>query len=71
MVTFYIQKVKGQLHCDDIMFYRNTFLAVIQHHNSGTEGEIVTIFDICSDTESLTLDLLCSQVENVCEASMF
>ena len=54
-MTFYTQKVKGQLHCDNIMFCKNTFLAVIQHHNSGTEGEIVTIFHIWSDTELVTL----------------
>ena len=26
------------------MFSKNTFPAVIQHHDSGTEGEIVTVF---------------------------
>jgi len=57
MMTFYIQKVKGQLHCDIIMFCKNTFLAIIQHHNSETEGEIVTIFHIWLDTELVTLIL--------------
>ena len=59
-MTFYIQKVKGQLHCDIIMFCKKkqaTFLVIIQRHNSGTEGEIVTIFHIWSDTELVTLIL--------------
>ena len=56
-MTFYIQKVKGHLHCDIIMFCKNTFQAIIQRHNSGTEGEIVTIFHIWSDTELVTLIL--------------
>ena len=56
-MTFSIQKVKGQLHCDITMFCKNTFLDIIQHHNSGTEGEIVTIFHIWSDTELVTLIL--------------
>ena len=38
-MTFYIQKVKGELQCDIIMFCKNTFLAVIQHHYSGREEE--------------------------------
>ena len=29
--TFYIQKVKGQRHCDIRMFCRHTFLDIIQH----------------------------------------
>ena len=37
---FYMQKVKGQLHCDNIMFCKNTFLADIRQHTSGTEGEV-------------------------------
>ena len=39
------------------MFCKNTFLAIIQHHNSGTEGKNVTIFHIWSDTELVTLIL--------------
>lgn len=43
-MTFYIQRVEGELHCDVVMFSKNTFVAVIQHHHSGTDGE--TIFHI-------------------------
>ena len=64
MLTFYIQKVKGQLHSDIIMFCKNTYLAFIQHHNLGTGGEIVTIFHIFSDTELVTL-ILGAQLETV------
>ena len=56
-MTFDIQQVKGQLHCDVIMFSKNTFLAIVQHHNSGTEGDVVTIFHIWSDTELVTVNL--------------
>lgn len=42
-MTFYNQKVKGQPHCDIILFYRNAFLSVIQCHTSGTESDIVTM----------------------------
>ncbi len=45
-MTFYIQKVKGRVHCDVTMFCKNTFLAVIQPHNEGKEEEIVTISHI-------------------------
>ncbi len=38
------QNVKGQLYYNMIMLCKNTFLAIIQRHNSGTEGKIVTIF---------------------------
>lgn len=27
------------------------FLAAFQHHHSGTDGEVVTIFHICSDSD--------------------
>lgn len=30
------------------------FLAIIHHRNSGTEGQVRTIFHFCSDTESVT-----------------
>lgn len=57
----------------------------MQHRSSGTEGEIVTMFHICLDTELVTQilvahletvvmscsDLPCCQVEDVCEASVF
>lgn len=52
MLTFYIQRVKGQL------------LAIIQHNNSGTEGEIVTVFHIWSDSELLKL-ILAAHLETV------
>lgn len=32
------QKVEGHLHCEVIVFCKNTFLAVIQNHNWRTEG---------------------------------
>ena len=44
VMTFYIQKVKSPLHCDIIMLCKITFLSIIHGHNSGTEGEIATIF---------------------------
>ena len=59
-MTFNIQKVKGQLHCDIMMSCQNTFLAIIhiiQCHRSGTEEEIVTTFHIWLDTELVTLTL--------------
>ena len=56
-MTFYIQKVKGQLNCDIIMFCKNTFLTIIQRHNARIEGEIVSIFHIWLDTELVTLIL--------------
>lgn len=34
---------------------QNTFLAIIQHRNSGTEREIVAVFHIRPGTESMTL----------------
>ena len=52
MTTFFIQKVKSQLHIEIIMFFRNAFMVIIQRHNTGTEGEIVTIG---ADTELVTL----------------
>lgn len=55
-MTFYIKKVKGQLHCD-IILCKNTFLAVILSYNPATEEDIVTIFHISSDTELVTLIL--------------
>lgn len=33
VVSFY--KVDGQLHCDMILFFKNTFLVIIQCHNLG------------------------------------
>lgn len=47
VMTIYIQKVKGQFYCYIIKKNKNkTLLAIIQHHKSGTEGEIVAIFHI-------------------------
>ena len=57
VMKFYIQKVKGQLHCDIMMVCRNTLLAIIKHYNSGSKEETVTIFYICSYTELVTLIL--------------
>lgn len=48
MMAFYIQEVKGQLDWDIIMFCKNTFRAIIQCHDSGTEEEI---FHIWRDAE--------------------
>ena len=56
-MTFNVQKVKGQLHCDIMVFCKTTFLDIIQRHDAGTEGEIVTIFHTWSDTELVTLIL--------------
>lgn len=55
VMTFYFQK--GQLYCDMIMFYTNTFLAIIKTHMSGTEIELVTTFPIRSNNELVTLIL--------------
>lgn len=54
VMTFYIQKVKDQLAQDIITFCKNTFLVIIQHHSSLTEGGIVTAFLIESDTILIT-----------------
>ena len=35
---------KGHLHGDIIKFCKTTVLFIIQRHNWGTEGEIVTMF---------------------------
>jgi len=44
-MTFYIQMVKGQLHCDIIMFCKKTLSTKIILFNVVTqEGEIVTLF---------------------------
>ena len=40
-----------------IMFFKNTFVAIIQSNNSGAERKIVTIVHICSDIELMTLVL--------------
>ncbi len=53
--TCYIQKVKGRPYCDIILFFKNPFLAIIEHHNSETEEEIVSIFLIRWNTEWVTL----------------
>lgn len=42
----YVLTVKGQLFFDVVMFCKNTFLAIIQHQNSGTEEQIVAILNI-------------------------
>ena len=42
-IKFYVQKVKSQLHCDIMMFCINTSLL--------TQGQIVIIFQIWSDSE--------------------
>lgn len=42
-MTFYIEKVKGQFHCDITLFCHNRFLAIIKNHYS-TEEKIVSIF---------------------------
>lgn len=74
-MTVYIQKVKGQLPFDIMMFCKNTFPAIIQHHNSETEADILTNFHICSDAESVSpplgdcIDPLYCRDEDVCEAS--
>lgn len=72
-------KLKGWLQCDIIMVCYNTFLAIIQQHNS--EGEIVTIFQIWLATELVTLifgahletelivELFCAVGLNMYEAS--
>lgn len=39
-ITFYIQKIKGLLYCDIIIYCKITFLAIMQHHNLDTEREI-------------------------------
>lgn len=54
-MTFNISSVKGQLYRDTIMFFKSSFLVIIYRHNSGTEGEIMTIFHMCLDTELMTL----------------
>ena len=56
-ISNYIQKVKGQLHCDIIVFCKQSFLASVQRHTSGTGGDILTIPYIWSDTELVTLFL--------------
>lgn len=65
---------KGHVHND-------TFLVIIQHHHSGTEGQSVTIFQIWSDTDLETLiceahpltrlivQIFCAAGLNVCEES--
>ena len=40
-----------------MMFYKKRFLAIIQHHNSGQQWEIDTMFHIWSDTELVTVIL--------------
>lgn len=37
-MAFYIQNIKGKLHCDIIIFCKNTS-GPNQHHDLGTEGE--------------------------------
>lgn len=39
VMTFNIQQVKGELHCDIIMLCKSTFLAITQLHISETEEE--------------------------------
>lgn len=53
MMPFYFQKVKGQLHCNVVIFS----LKMIQHHKSPIEVKIVTIYHIWSHTEMATLSL--------------
>lgn len=57
-MTVYIEKVKSRLHCDIIMFCRNTLLVFIQHRNSGTDGKAVSIFHIWLNTGLMTLVLV-------------
>lgn len=55
-MTFYIRKVKGQLHIDIIMFCKNTcwplFSTIIQHHNSGRRD--------CDPISHLDMDVNCN-----------
>lgn len=59
-MIFSIQRVKGQLHPGIIMFCKNTVLAIIQHNESGTEGEFVSIllYYVFSDTELVILIMI-------------
>lgn len=50
-LTFYTQRVKGQLPSDILMFFPGHYSTC----NSGTEEKIMTIFYIWSENESLTL----------------
>ena len=52
------QKIRGELH---IMFYKNTFLAIIHRHER--RGD-VTLFYIWSDTELVTI-ILAAHCETV------
>lgn len=56
-MTFSVQKVKGQNPSDIIMIGKTNFLAIIQHHNSRTKVEIVNIFQIWSEADSVALIL--------------
>lgn len=55
VMTFNVSSVKGQLYRDTIMFFKSTFLVIIYRHNSGTEGEIATIFHMCLYAELMTV----------------
>lgn len=44
---------KGQVYHDTRKFCKNTSVAIIQHHNPGTEGTL-SIFHIVSDSELQT-----------------
>lgn len=46
-----IQQVKGQLHFDIIIL----LWPLLKRHNSGTEGEVMTAFNIWSDTDLVAL----------------
>lgn len=54
MMTLYIQNIKGQLHCNIIMFSENTLLAIIQLRNWSVDCDQISHQ---SDTELMTLIL--------------
>ena len=81
-MSFYIQKVKGQLHSDILMFCKITSLAIIQHriwakeeryHIPHLVGYWIVGMDLgcpplnCADCG----DFLCCWVEDACETSIF
>lgn len=56
--TFLYQGHYPKVHFTDIIiFCKTTCLAIIQLHNSGTEGKTETIFHILSDAELVALIL--------------
>lgn len=51
-MIFFIREVKGETDCDIIMFCWDTFLAMIQHSDSGRQGGAGAILVMWSDMRS-------------------